>query len=119
MTTERKKAELEAALKKRKRQGGSLASGRPSKKAAGGPADDLLPPNKILFLQNLPDDITSDQLTEKFEAYPGFFEVRLVPGRKGIAFVEYETDDQAVIAKRETADLAFGGNAVRITFARK
>ncbi|KAK7205358.1 U1 small nuclear ribonucleoprotein usp102 [Myxozyma melibiosi] len=116
---DRKKAEFEAAQKKRKRQGGALSSGRPSKKSALGASDEQLPPNKILFLQNLPDDITADQLTETFEEYAGFFEVRLVPGRKGIAFVEYETDENAVVAKQGTEDLKLGDKPVKVTFARK
>ncbi|KAK9320097.1 hypothetical protein V1517DRAFT_330469 [Lipomyces orientalis] len=114
---ERRKAEEEAAAKKRKRAGGAIA-GRPSKRVAG-PPDELLPPNKILFLQNLPDDITADMLTETFEKFPGFFEVRLVPGRKGIGFVEYEADENAVVAKEGTVGITFGDKKAKITFARK
>ncbi|KAK9239006.1 hypothetical protein V1525DRAFT_399532 [Lipomyces kononenkoae] len=114
---ERRKAEEEAAAKKRKRAGGALA-GRAAKRVAG-PPDELLPPNKLLFLQELPDDITAETLTETFEKFPGFFEVRLVPGRKGIAFVEYENDENAVVAKDGTVGVTFGGKKAKITFARK
>ncbi|KAK9461975.1 uncharacterized protein V1516DRAFT_673423 [Lipomyces oligophaga] len=114
---ERKKAELEIALKKRKRHGGALANARASKRTAI--ADELLPPNKILFLQNLPDEITSEQLISAFEPFPGFIEVRLVPGRKGIGFVEYEQDENAVAAKEGTVDLRFGDLTPKITYARK
>ncbi|KAK9330315.1 hypothetical protein V1520DRAFT_369635 [Lipomyces starkeyi] len=102
---------------KRKRAGGAIA-GRPAKRVAG-PPDELLPPNKILFLQNLPDDIAADRLTEAFEKFPGFFEVRLVPGRKGIGFVEYETDENAVVAKEGTVGITFSDKKAKITFARK
>ncbi|KAK9452067.1 uncharacterized protein V1518DRAFT_49204 [Limtongia smithiae] len=114
---ERKKLELEALAKKRKRIG--AVAGRNAKRMATSLADELLPPNKILFLQNLPDDITSDQLTAVFDKFPGFFEVRLVPGRKGIAFVEYFADDEAVVAKEGTHELEFSDKKTRITFARK
>ncbi|KAK9373685.1 uncharacterized protein V1513DRAFT_448361 [Lipomyces chichibuensis] len=114
---ERRKAEEEAAAKKRKRAGGAIA-GRPAKRVAG-PPDELLPPNKILFLQNLPDDIAADRLTEAFEKFPGFFEVRLVPGRKGIGFVEYESDENAVVAKEGTVGITFSDKKAKITFARK
>ncbi|KAK9455680.1 hypothetical protein V1511DRAFT_498424 [Dipodascopsis uninucleata] len=115
---ERRKAEEAEQAKKKKRPAGALASGRPSKKAMG-IADELLPPNKILFLQNLPDDITADMLTEVFERFNGFFEVRLVPGRKGIAFIEYETDENAVEAKEGTKDIVFDNKTPKITYARK
>ncbi|KAK9371362.1 hypothetical protein V1509DRAFT_614428 [Lipomyces kononenkoae] len=114
---ERRKAEEEAASKKRKRTGGALA-GRTAKRVAG-PPDELLPPNKLLLLQDLPDDITADTLTETFEKFSGFFEVRLVPGRKGIAFVEYESDENAVAAKEGTVGITFGGKKAKVTFARK
>ncbi|KAK9469190.1 hypothetical protein V1512DRAFT_231331 [Lipomyces arxii] len=114
---EKRKAEEEAAAKKKKRSGGALASGR-AKRPAGIP-DELLPPNKILFLQNLPDTITANQLTEAFEKFPGFFEVRLVPGRKGIGFVEYEADENAIAAKAGTTSLLFDEKKPKITYARR
>lgn len=51
--------------------------------------DEYLPPNKILFLRQIPDDYGVDLLTAIFSRFAGFKEVRTVPGRKGIAFVEY------------------------------
>ncbi|KAJ3172974.1 hypothetical protein HDU88_004433 [Geranomyces variabilis] len=56
-------------------------------------------PNRILFLSNLPESVSEDALAMLFQEYPGFKEVRLVPGKTGIAFVEYETDIQADTAK--------------------
>lgn len=58
-------------------------------------------------------------LTQEFEKFPGFFEVRLVPGRAGIAFVEYETDPMAVAAKTGLASLKFDDKLVKMTYARK
>lgn len=54
-----------------------------------------LPANKILFVQNLPDTTTAQMLSMLFQQFPGYQEVRLVDGRPGIAFVEYENDMQA------------------------
>jgi len=48
-----------------------------------------VPPNKVLFVQNLPEDCSDKILQPLFQAYPGFKEVRLVPGGKGMAFVEF------------------------------
>lgn len=57
------------------------------------------PPNSILFLTKLPDDTTEDLLSRLFCQFPGFKEVRLVPGRSDIAFVEYDSEIQAAEAK--------------------
>eukprot|EP00833_Pecoramyces_ruminatium_P008298 jgi/Orpsp1_1/1182330/evm.model.c7180000080850.1 len=57
-------------------------------------------PNNILFIQNLPSDVTKQSVSSLFQQYPGFKEVRLVPGKKDIAFIEYETEQQAGIAKQ-------------------
>ena len=61
--------------------------------------DEYLPPNKILFLQNLPESVTKDQLNALFSQYPNLHEVRLVPSKKDIAFVEYLDEGSATVAK--------------------
>ena len=61
--------------------------------------DEYLPPNKILFLQNLPESVTKDQLDALFSQYPNLHEVRLVPSKKDIAFVEYLDEGSATVAK--------------------
>lgn len=61
--------------------------------------DEYLPPNKILFLQNLPETVTKDQLNTLFSQYPNLHEVRLVPSKKDIAFVEYLDEGSATVAK--------------------
>ena len=78
-----------------------------------------LPPNKILFIQNLPDSATKEQLVQIYGKFEGFREVRMVPGRKGIAFVEYDTEGQAGLARVNTSKLIMDGNAVQVTFQRK
>mmetsp|Transcript_32891 Transcript_32891/g.93280 ORF Transcript_32891/g.93280 Transcript_32891/m.93280 type:complete len:229 (+) Transcript_32891:247-933(+) len=59
---------------------------------------DQNPPNEILFVQNLPAATNSQMLTMLFQQFPGFKEVRMVDGRPGIAFVEFETDMQSSVA---------------------
>ncbi|KAF8968345.1 hypothetical protein BDZ97DRAFT_1800089 [Flammula alnicola] len=51
--------------------------------------DEYLPPNKILFLQNLPESVTKEQLVALFSQYPNLHEVRLIPTKRDIAFVEF------------------------------
>lgn len=71
-------------------------------------ADEFLPPNKILFIRNLPDDYGVEELSAIFSRFEGFREVRLVPARKGIAFVEYENETGAVNAKESTNKMVVG-----------
>jgi len=84
--------------------------------------DEYLPPNKILFLQNLPESVTKDQLMALFsqlsprftwyrpmllltvhhnfkQRYPNLYEVRLIPMKKDIGFVEYMDEASAGVAK--------------------
>lgn len=52
--------------------------------------------------------------------FPGFKEVRLVPGRHDIAFVEFETDMQATTAKDALNGFKLTPtSAMRISFAKK
>ncbi|KAH8202988.1 hypothetical protein TruAng_002822 [Truncatella angustata] len=83
--------------------------------------DEYLPPNKILFVQNLPDDYDVEALTAIFGRYEGFREVRLVPGRRGIAFVEYEAEAGAITAKENTAGMALadGTKFMKVTYQRQ
>lgn len=47
-------------------------------------------------------------------------EARLVPGRKGIAFVEYENESGAISAKEATSGVSMGdGKPIRVTYQRQ
>ncbi|KAL2267743.1 hypothetical protein VTJ83DRAFT_5020 [Remersonia thermophila] len=81
--------------------------------------DEYLPPNRILFVQNLPSDADKDSLTSIFGRFEGFREVRMVPGRSGIAFVEYEAEAGAITAKENTAGLMLGDKAMKVTYQRQ
>ena len=85
--------------------------------------DEYLPPNKILFLQNLPESVTKEQLLSLFSQlvffspvfplilslslisktlfsrYPNLYEVRLIPTKRDIAFVEFVDEGSAGVAK--------------------
>ncbi|KAF8978001.1 hypothetical protein BGZ46_006950 [Entomortierella lignicola] len=82
--------------------------------------DEYLPRNSILFLQNLPHDIAESQLVTLFQQYPGFKEVRTVPGKSGIAFVEYDNEYYSAAAKTALADYEIAPeHKMKVTFARK
>jgi len=136
-TTERKQALAASEAKKLKRPAPAAdpttaAGAKPAKaargaglKSTGGAAavvpEEYLPPNKILFVQNLPDGYDIEDLTGIFSRFEGFREVRLVPGRKGIAFVEYEAEQGAISAKERVAGMQLGdeGKAMKVTYQRQ
>jgi RNA recognition motif-containing protein len=132
---ERKQA-LEATQAKLKRPAPAAATdlaARPAKtsrgaglKASGTNAaavipDEYLPPNKILFLRDVPKSYDAEGLSRIFGRFEGFREVRMVPGREGIAFVEYEAEAGAISAKEATAGMQLGdeGKGIRVTFQRQ
>ncbi|KAI9202997.1 u2 small nuclear ribonucleoprotein B''-like protein [Polychytrium aggregatum] len=58
-----------------------------------------VPPHRVLILHNLPPEVTEAALETLFKQYPGLIDVRLVPGKSGLAFVEYEQDSQGAVAR--------------------
>lgn len=52
--------------------------------------------------------------------FPGFKEVRLVPGKHDIAFVEFESDMQAGVAKDALQGFRITATcAMKVTYAKK
>lgn len=131
-----KKKAIEAAQDQQrlKRPGAAGAEvARPAKTARGaglkptGPSaaavvpDEYLPPNKVLFIQNIPDDYDVEALISIFGRFDGFREARLVPGRRGIAFVEYDAEAGAITAKENTAGMSVnsGSHTMKVTYQRQ
>ncbi|NWT46939.1 RU2B protein, partial [Chroicocephalus maculipennis] len=78
------------------------------------------PPNYILFLNNLPEGTNEMMLSMLFNQFPGFKEVRLVPGRHDIAFVEFENEKQAGAARDALQGFKITpSHAMKITYAKK
>ena len=76
-------------------------------------------PNNLLFIENLPKDISEPILKTVFDKYNGFKEVRYFPG-KDIAFVEYDNEINAGGAKLGLNGLNLTTDYVlRISFAKK
>jgi len=100
-------------------RGAGLKSSNPA--GAAVVPDEYLPPNKILFVQNLPDEYDIDALSSIFGRFEGFREVRLVPGRRGIAFIEYEAETGAISAKENTAGITLGesNQIIKVTYQRQ
>lgn len=78
------------------------------------------PPNQILFLTNLPEETNEMMLSMLFNQFPGFKEVRLVPNRHDIAFVEFSTELQSSAAKEALQGFKITPtHAMKISFAKK
>ncbi|XP_059478352.1 U1 small nuclear ribonucleoprotein A-like [Neocloeon triangulifer] len=76
--------------------------------------------NQILFLKNLPEETTSMMLSMLFNQFPGFKEVRLVPNRHDIAFVEFDSEGQSAAAMTALQGFKITPtNAMEITYANK
>ncbi|EPE10769.1 rna recognition domain-containing protein [Ophiostoma piceae UAMH 11346] len=102
-----------------------VAAGATAAPAAAHIPDEYLPPNKTLFVQNLPSSVDGDALSDIFGRFPGFREVRVVPGR-GLAFVEYEDETGAIEAKESTAGMELGEDSgegrkkgIKVTYQRQ
>eukprot|EP00878_Enallax_costatus_P001633 GHUV01001785.1.p1 GENE.GHUV01001785.1~~GHUV01001785.1.p1 ORF type:complete len:219 (+),score=52.96 GHUV01001785.1:228-884(+) len=85
--SKKSQAARETLIKRTQKADGAAAAG-----GGGGAAAGSAPPNKILFVENLPEATTGQMLTMLFQQYPGFMEVRMVEARPGIAFIEFDSD---------------------------
>jgi U2 small nuclear ribonucleoprotein B'' len=66
--------------------------------AAAAAPEPELPPNKVLFVENLPEQANEMMLRLLFQQFDGFKEARLVPGKVGISFVEFGSEVQSRVA---------------------
>eukprot|EP01134_Creolimax_fragrantissima_P000282 CFRG0282T1 len=57
------------------------------------------PPHRILLVLNLPEETTDDMLRYLFGQFPGLKDVRMIPNRTDVAFVEFEDETMAGAAK--------------------
>lgn len=77
-------------------------------------------PNQILFVENLPEAVNEMMLSMLFQQFPGFKEVRLVPGKSGIAFVEFENEMQSGVAMSGLQGFKITPtNLMKITYAKR
>jgi len=111
-----KKTPAELKKKSKKPKAGATAGGA----VANQGGVDNAPPNQILFLTNLPTETNEMMLSMLFNQFPGFKEVRLVPGRHDIAFVEFESEMQSAAARDALQGFKITPTtAMKINFAKK
>jgi len=76
-------------------------------------------PNRTLFVENLPSEATDTMLSMLFRQYPGFQEIRLIPGR-GVAFADYQNEYQAGMAMQGLQGFAMTPEVkLLLSYARK
>jgi len=84
------------------------------------PPPEMQVPNNILFIQNLPDEGTEGALNDLFRACQGFVELRAIPGRSDIAFVEFDDEMQAGMAMQMYQGYKLGSSSgMVISYAKK
>lgn len=114
-----KKKPEEDITKPTNKKGSAAAHGGASHAPTGHPTGKEAP-NKILFLTSLPAETNEMMLTMLFNQFPGFKEVRLVPGRSDIAFVEFDNEVQSSEARHSLQGFKITpNNAMRIAYAKK
>ncbi len=89
---ERKRRRREARVEEQA-AAASVPKGAPG--ASGVAAKAPQGPNCTLFVENLPQETNEGMLLLVFQKFPGLKEVRLVPHRPGICFVEYDNEGGA------------------------
>jgi len=102
--------------------GGAVAVGGGDVGSAGvrkASAAALAIPNRILFATGLNPITTGATLTEHFQAFVGFMEVRMVPGNKGMAFVEFSSEDLSAPALVQSQKKSFDGYMMQLSYAKK
>ncbi|KAH6596054.1 hypothetical protein BASA50_005351 [Batrachochytrium salamandrivorans] len=76
--------------------------------------------NAILYVTQLPPSVTEESLSALFGQNDGFKEVRVVPGRADIAFVEFSSAAEAEQARTVLNGFKISPNqAMRVDFARR
>ncbi|KAL1192742.1 U2 small nuclear ribonucleoprotein B'' [Cardamine amara subsp. amara] len=121
----KRKQEEKVERKREETQRPNTANGPTSNNGVPPPSfqpsgQEAMPPNNILFLQNLPYETTSVMLQLLFDQYPGFKEIRMIGAKPGIAFVEYGDDVQSSMAMQALQGFKITPqNSMIISFAKK
>ena len=81
--------------------------------------DPEAPKNPTLFVENLPENRTQDQVEVLFNQFDGFKELRLNDSKKNIAFVEFSDAFTAERAKKALDRFNMTPtNVIKVTYAR-
>jgi len=113
--TKRQKTQLEIA-----QTPGGTAMEEEEDDSFGATAEGSEEPNKVLFVTALPKEVNDMMLSMLFKQFRGFSEARLVPGKTGMAFVEFEDETQAGVAMNGLQGFKMTQtNTIKIQYAKK
>lgn len=74
------------------------------------------PPNKVLILQNLPENITKEEILPFFNKFEGFNNIKLVEALK-IGLVEFDDEKYSIPVKKQ--ELIIRDSKIIINYAKK
>jgi len=84
------------------------------------PLEEGTEPNKILFVTQLPKEVNEMMLSMLFKQFRGFVEARLIPGKAGMAFVDFEDESMAGVAMNGLQGFKMTQtHTIRIAYAKK
>ena len=76
-------------------------------------------PHNIIFAQKLPTDCTPFMIDSVFQNCTGFQGVRIVPGNRGMAFIDFSNEFYAGEAINNLNNTKIGDSQCWLTFAKK
>ena len=97
-TYDEEAVESRKRVRREAREAAKVAAAPAGGAAAAAGATEVVSSTRILFVENLPNEANESMLLLVFQRFPGLKEVRTVPNKPGIAFVEYDNDEGAASA---------------------
>ena len=97
-TYDEEQVEARKRARREAREAAQAASAPAAAPTAVEPVAEATSATRTLFVENLPNEANDSMLLLVFQRFPGLKEVRRVPHRPGLAFVEYDNDAGAAAA---------------------
>ncbi|SCM13453.1 U1 small nuclear ribonucleoprotein A, putative [Plasmodium chabaudi adami] len=75
-------------------------------------------PYRILFVENVDENVNTEAFNDIFKAFSGFVEARIIPQRN-VAFVDYTDESSATSAMKALQDYELQGSKLKISYAKR
>ncbi|CAD2112913.1 hypothetical protein YYG_00079 [Plasmodium vinckei petteri] len=75
-------------------------------------------PYRILFVENVDENVDTEAFNDIFKAFSGFVEARIIPQRN-VAFVDYTDESSATSAMKALQDYELQGSKLKISYAKR
>ena len=110
---------MKSKHKRNARDNDNENDGNISKKSTGEDISINNIPHNIIFAQKLPQDCTPSMINNVFQNCTGFQGVRIVPGNRGMAFIDFSNEFYAGEAINNLNNTKIGNSQCWLTFAKK